>query len=174
MSNSSIWPIDRTLSGATTLSLSGPGSNGNKGVVHIPQSSCITRVSPSDYLVSCPGHSLGKSCPSAEMQSVCSTATADWANSLGKSCPSAEMQSVCSTATADWANSLEESCPSEEMQLVYSAASADWARVRRVLQQFFMNGTFVLLWIFLLWIYTSCLWQKDLLNAYITNIIRVY
>ena len=28
MSNSSIWPIDRTLSGATTLGQSGPGSNG--------------------------------------------------------------------------------------------------------------------------------------------------
>ena len=33
----SIWPIDRTLSGATTLGQNGLGSNGNKGVLHIPQ-----------------------------------------------------------------------------------------------------------------------------------------
>ena len=32
----SIWPIDRTLSGANTLSQSGPESNGNEEVLHIP------------------------------------------------------------------------------------------------------------------------------------------
>ena len=41
---SSIWPIDRTLSGATTLGLCRPGSNGNKGVLRIPQSSSITEA----------------------------------------------------------------------------------------------------------------------------------
>ena len=35
MSNSSIWPIDKTLSGATTPGQSGPGSKGNEGVLHI-------------------------------------------------------------------------------------------------------------------------------------------
>ena len=35
MSNSSIWAIDRILSGATTPGQSGPGSNGNNGVLHI-------------------------------------------------------------------------------------------------------------------------------------------
>ena len=35
---------------------------------------------PSDCLVSYPGHLLGKSYPPAEMQSVYSTALADWAN----------------------------------------------------------------------------------------------
>ena len=39
---SSIWPIDRTLSVATTLGQSGPGSNGSEGVLHIPQSTSIT------------------------------------------------------------------------------------------------------------------------------------
>ena len=34
---SSIWPIDRTLSGATSSGKSGPGSGGNEGVLHIPQ-----------------------------------------------------------------------------------------------------------------------------------------
>ena len=55
---SSIRPIDRTLSGATTLGWSGPGSNGNKGVLRIPQSSYIIETSQSDCLVSYPGHSF--------------------------------------------------------------------------------------------------------------------
>ena len=55
---SSIWSIDRTLSGATTPDQSGPGSDGNEGVLHIPQSSTITGTSPSDCLVSYPGHLL--------------------------------------------------------------------------------------------------------------------
>ena len=58
MSNSSIWPIDRTLSGATTLGQSGPGSDGNKRVVRIPQSSSITGALQSDFLVSYPGYLL--------------------------------------------------------------------------------------------------------------------
>ena len=78
MSNSSIWPIDRTLSGATTPSQSRPGKDGNKGTLHIPQSSSITETSPSDCLVSYPEHS-GKSYPSAEMQSVYSAALPKWA-----------------------------------------------------------------------------------------------
>ena len=76
---SSIWPIDRTQSGATILGQSGPGSNGNEVALHIPQSSSITGTSPSDFLMSYPGHSLGESYFSAEKQSVYSTATADWA-----------------------------------------------------------------------------------------------
>ena len=55
MSNGSIWPVDRTLSGVTTLGQSVPGSDGNKWVLHIPQSSSITRASPPDCLVSYPG-----------------------------------------------------------------------------------------------------------------------
>ena len=74
MSNSSIWPIDRTLSDATTPKQSGPASDGNKGVFRIPQSSSITKASPLDCLVSYPGRSFGKSYPSAEMQSVYSEA----------------------------------------------------------------------------------------------------
>ena len=77
MSNSSIWPIDRTLTGATTLSQSGPGSDGNEGVLCIPQSSSITGASMSDCLVSYPGHSffLGEGTYlTAEMQSMYSIA----------------------------------------------------------------------------------------------------
>ena len=55
MSNSSIWFIDKTLSGATTLDQSGPGSNVNEGVLHFPQGSSITGASPSDYLISYTG-----------------------------------------------------------------------------------------------------------------------
>ena len=58
VSNSSIWSIDRTLSGATTLGQSGPGSNVNEVVLHIPQSSSIIGSSPSDCLVLYPGHLL--------------------------------------------------------------------------------------------------------------------
>ena len=65
------------LSGATTPGQSELGSNGNEGVLHIPQSSSITGTLPSDCLVSYPGHSLGGSYPSAEKQSVYSTAPAD-------------------------------------------------------------------------------------------------
>ena len=50
--------IDRTLSGATTPGQSGPGSDGNEGVLRIRQSSSINGTSPSDCLVSYPEHSL--------------------------------------------------------------------------------------------------------------------
>ena len=49
------------LSGATTSGKSGPGSDGNEGVLHIPKSSCIIGTSSSD-----------------EVQSVYSTAPANW------------------------------------------------------------------------------------------------
>ena len=51
------------------------GVMGNEGALCIPQSSSITGTSPSDCLVSYPGHSLGESYPSAEVQLVYSTAT---------------------------------------------------------------------------------------------------
>ena len=51
MSNISTWSIDMTLSGATTLGQSGPGSDGDKEAFHILQNS-ITVASPSDSLVS--------------------------------------------------------------------------------------------------------------------------
>ena len=73
----SIWLIDGTLSGATTSGQIGQGSSGNEGVLHIPQS-FRTGASPSDGLVSYPGHSLGESYPSTEMQLVYSAAPANW------------------------------------------------------------------------------------------------
>ena len=61
---SSIWPIDRALSGVVTQGQSGPGSDGNERVLHIPQSSSITGTSQSDVLMSYPGHqSKGMSLP---------------------------------------------------------------------------------------------------------------
>ena len=80
---SSIWPIDRTLLGATTLDQSGPGSDDNERVLHIPQDFSIIEASSSDCLVSYAGHLLGKSYHSAEMQSVYSTALANWATESG-------------------------------------------------------------------------------------------
>ena len=44
----SLGPIDSVLSGATNLGQSGPGCEGNEGVLHIPQSSCITGASLSE------------------------------------------------------------------------------------------------------------------------------
>ena len=72
--------MDRALSGATIPYQSGPGSDDNKEVLSIPQSSSITGASPSDRLVSYPEHSLGRSYPSAEVQSVYSNASDDWAS----------------------------------------------------------------------------------------------
>ena len=43
---SSIWPIDWTLSGATTPGQSGPESDGNERVLCIPQSFSIPEASP--------------------------------------------------------------------------------------------------------------------------------
>ena len=74
---SSIGRIDRILSGATTPGLSGPGNDGNEEVLCIPRSSSITGILPLDCLVSYPGHPLGGvTYPSAEVQSVYSTAPA--------------------------------------------------------------------------------------------------
>ena len=70
------------LSGATTLGQSGPESNGNKGVLCIPQRSSITGTLPLDCLVSYLRHSLGKSYPSAEMQLVYSAAPSNWGSNL--------------------------------------------------------------------------------------------
>ena len=58
MQFSSIWPIDRNLSGATTLGQSGRRCDGNEGVYRIPPS--ITGTSSSYFLVSYPGHSLAE------------------------------------------------------------------------------------------------------------------
>ena len=57
------------------------GAMAINGILRIPQSSSITGTSPSDCLVSYPGHSSarGGSYLSAEVQSVYSTAPADWA-----------------------------------------------------------------------------------------------
>ena len=72
---SSIWPI-----GVTNPGQSEPGSDCNKGVLHIPKRSSITGASPSDYLVSYAGHLLGEvPYPSAEVQSVYSATPTDWA-----------------------------------------------------------------------------------------------
>ena len=79
MSNSSIGPIDRTLSGATTPGQRRHGSNGNDGVLHIPKTSSITGTSTSDCLVSYPGNSLEESYNSAVWQSMYSAASLDWA-----------------------------------------------------------------------------------------------
>ena len=74
--------MDRTLSGATSLDQSGPGSDINKEVLCIPQSFGNIGTSPSDCLVSYTGLSLGESYSSAEKQLAYSTVPhppTDWA-----------------------------------------------------------------------------------------------
>ena len=84
MSNIYICSIVRTLSSATTPGQSGPGNNGNEGVLLIPQSS-MTGASLSDCIMSYPAHLFGGFYPSAEMQSVYSTTLPNWATRNNKS-----------------------------------------------------------------------------------------
>ena len=55
---SSLKPIDRVLSGATTPGQCRPWSDGNEGALRISQSSSISGTSPADCLVSYPGEVL--------------------------------------------------------------------------------------------------------------------
>ena len=75
---SSVWPIDKTLSGATTPGQSGPRNDGNEGVQRIFQSSSITVTSSLDCIVPYLRHSLVGSYPLTEMQSM-------YSSDLGKS-----------------------------------------------------------------------------------------
>ena len=59
------------LSGVTTPGQNGPGSDGNKGVLRIPQNSSITRVLPSDCLVTHPEHLLGGGLTPLQRCSLC-------------------------------------------------------------------------------------------------------
>ena len=84
MSNSSIWPIDLTLSSATMQGQSGPGSDGNEWILCIFQSLSITGALPRDCLMFIQNTHWGGDggeglTPTAEMQSVYSTALVDWA-----------------------------------------------------------------------------------------------
>ena len=70
--NSSVWPIDRTLSGATTPRQIEPGSNGNEVVLcilQIPRAGALAWDSSIAY----PGYTSVVSYLSAEIQSVYST-----------------------------------------------------------------------------------------------------
>ena len=68
------------LSGASIPGQSGPESNGNEGVLRIPQSPSITGTSPWDCLVSYQDTRWWWPYPSAELQSLYSTTSADGAN----------------------------------------------------------------------------------------------
>ena len=80
--NSSIWHIAKSLLDTTTPDQSEPGSDGNKGVLHIPHTLRITGVSPSDCLISYQDTLCGvRSYPFVEVQLVYSTAPAEEAES---------------------------------------------------------------------------------------------
>ena len=91
--NSSIWPIARTLTGSTTSGQSGTESNGNEGMLYIPQSS-KTRASPWDHFVSYPGH-IGGGYLSAEVKSSYSTSPADRALASSQGEGKLSLQTSC-------------------------------------------------------------------------------
>ncbi len=65
---------------AVTLGQSGPGSDGDEGLLRILQSFSISGTSQSDWIVPYLGHTLsGGSYPFVGVQSVYSTAPTDWA-----------------------------------------------------------------------------------------------
>ena len=51
MSKSSIWPIEKALSCATTPRQGEPGSDGNEGVLRIPKSSSIPALLEPHYQI---------------------------------------------------------------------------------------------------------------------------
>ena len=74
-----IWYINNTLSGAITLGQSWSGSNGNEGVLRIPQSSRISGTSPSDCLVSYQETCCGVVLPLQKKQLMYFTVSINWA-----------------------------------------------------------------------------------------------
>ena len=80
----SIWPIDRTLSGATTPTWVDLGAMAMKGYSTFPKAKTLPE--PRHLTVSYCRHLFGgMSYSSVEMKPVCSMAPADWAMSLKES-----------------------------------------------------------------------------------------
>ena len=74
------FSISHLFALSSNVKQSGPGSDGYKRVLHIPQCFGIIIASPLNCLISYPGHLFGwRSYPSAEIQSVYSIAPAAWA-----------------------------------------------------------------------------------------------
>ena len=131
---SSIWTIDKTLSGATTLGQSGPESEGNKGYSTFPKA--LALLEPQHKIISVISRTLigWGSYSSAEMQSVYFTAPADWATlveGLLLFCRDAVGVFYSPPTHESWLGHARcggGSYPSAEMmQSVYSTTSADWA-----------------------------------------------
>ena len=73
-------------------SQNGAESDGNKGILKIPQSSSISRASLSDALVSYSGHPLVRSYPSAEIQSEYFAGPVYWALKIRRNTKSNSFQ----------------------------------------------------------------------------------
>ena len=132
---SSIWPINKIPSGATTPSQNGPGSDSNEGILGIPQSSSITGTLPSDCFVLYPGHSLGWGFhPSAEKQLVYSTVLANWASRFW-------------SCSADYRGKLGISLSSGvgHLQNLSKSIQSSWivSHVTKILQNFLLTQEFV-------------------------------
>ena len=126
-----------------------------RGTLHSPKLQHYWSLTLSDCLVSYPGHSKSESYPSAEMQSVYFTASADWAliegvlplcrdavsvfyslSQLGPHWGSLTPLQRCSQSILQpqpTGPSLRESYSSAEMQSLYFTASSDWALIEGIL-----------------------------------------
>ena len=88
MQFSSIWPINRTLSGTNTPGQSRPRSDGyERGTLHSPKAPALLKPHQQIVLCHIPDTRVcgeGGLTPSAEVQSVYSTTLADWAKDYAK------------------------------------------------------------------------------------------
>ena len=121
---SSIWTIDRTLSGATQSEQYKPGSDGNKGLIHITQSTSITGTSPSDF-VSYPGHSLGVVSPLCR-EAVGVFYSPSWLGKVGAVLSNCREAVGVFYSPSPLSHSLWGVLLSVEEQYVYSIAPGDW------------------------------------------------
>ena len=102
MQLSSIWPVDRTLSVATTSGRSRLGRDSNKWVLRVLQNSSINGTSQSN----CLGHSLVGGLTPLQRSSRCilqPQPTGPQDTRWGEAYPSAEKQLEYSKAPVDWA-----------------------------------------------------------------------
>ena len=134
-SNKSIWPIDRTLSGATTPGQRGPGSMAMKEYSALPKAQLLLK--PHHQIVDCHRTLVGGVLPLCRdaVGVFCSLSRLGQHDTCWGSLTPLQRCSRCilqSQPIGPTRHSLGESYPSAEMQSVYSAVSADWANTTLV------------------------------------------
>ena len=122
----------------------GPGSDGNKGVLRIPQSSSITGASPSDCLISYPGYSLGGGVLPVFKEAVgIFYSSSSWLGQAGGTIVGCEMQTASSRF---WTR--EAKLTSSDNHRNASGASTHWdtgKNLKRILKIFAFHVELILL-----------------------------